>query len=59
MSSPVTIVDVPGPSLLAQQLRAVQVGDFASYYLGILNGVNPSSMAALERLKKLLAAKEA
>ena len=53
------IVDVPGPSLLAQQLRAVQVGDFASYYLGILNGVNPSSMAALERLKKLLAAKEA
>jgi len=52
------IVDAAGASVLAQQLRAVQLGDFASYYLGILNEVNPSSMAALERLKKLLAESE-
>lgn len=49
------IVDVAGGSVLAQQLRAVQLGDWASYYLGVLNGVNPSSMDALDRLKTLLA----
>ena len=49
------IIDVDGDSILSQQLLAVHLGDWASYYLGVLNGVNPSSMAALERLKKRLA----
>jgi glucose/mannose-6-phosphate isomerase len=52
------IVEVGGGSVLAQQLAAVHLGDWASYYLGVLNGVNPSSMAALDRLKKLLASKQ-
>jgi glucose/mannose-6-phosphate isomerase len=51
------IIDVPGESVLAQQLCAVHLGDRASYYLGVLNGVNPSSVDALERLKTLLASK--
>jgi glucose/mannose-6-phosphate isomerase len=55
---PAEVVEVGGGSLLAQQLAAVHLGDWASYYLGVLNGVNPSSMAALDRLKKLLASKE-
>jgi glucose/mannose-6-phosphate isomerase len=52
------IVDVPGTNLLAQQLCGVHLGDWASYYLGVLNGVNPSTMGALERLKALLASRE-
>jgi glucose/mannose-6-phosphate isomerase len=52
------IVETPGNGLLSQQLCAVHLGDWASYYLGVLNGVNPSNMDALDRLKKLLASKE-
>jgi len=52
------VVDVAGGDVLSQQLRGVQLGDWASYYLGVLSGVNPSSMDALERLKSLLASKE-
>jgi glucose/mannose-6-phosphate isomerase len=47
----------PGSTALAQQLCAIHLGDWASYYLGVLNGVNPSSMAALDRLKHLLASR--
>ena len=36
-------------------LWAVQLGDFASYYLGILNGVDPSEVRALDWLKSKLA----
>lgn len=51
------VVEVSGAAALMQQLRAVHLGDWASYYLGVLNGANPSSMDALDRLKKLLASK--
>jgi glucose/mannose-6-phosphate isomerase len=52
------IVEVSGPTLLAQVLRAVQLGDYVSYYLGLLNGVEPSPVPALGRLKDLLASKD-
>jgi glucose/mannose-6-phosphate isomerase len=52
------IVDLAGATLLAQILRAVQLGDFVSYYLGLLNGVEPSPVEALHRLKELLASHE-
>jgi glucose/mannose-6-phosphate isomerase len=52
------VIDVPGSNVLAQQLCGVHLGDWASYYLGVLNGVNPSRMDALERLKALLASSE-
>jgi glucose/mannose-6-phosphate isomerase len=44
-------IDVPGESILAQMLWAIQLGDFASYYLGILNGADPSEVTALQWLK--------
>lgn len=50
-------LDVPGPSLLAQVLWAVQMGDFVSYYAGLLNGVHPSSVDALDWLKRYMAAR--
>lgn len=49
-------LEIPGASTLAQMLWAIQFGDFATYYLGVLRGANPSSMAALDRLKQRLAA---
>lgn len=49
------IIEVEGSSLLAQMLRAVLLGDYASYYLGLLNDVHPSPVPALGRLKDLLA----
>ena len=50
------VVDVPGPSTLAQMLWAIQLGDFVSYYLGLLNGVDPSEVRALDWIKARLAA---
>lgn len=50
------VVDVPGPSILAQMLWAIQLGDFVSYYLGLLNGVDPSEVRALDWIKARLAA---
>lgn len=49
------IIEVAGASLLAQMLRAVLLGDYVSFYLGLLNGVHPSPVPALGRLKDLLA----
>jgi glucose/mannose-6-phosphate isomerase len=45
------VLDVPGKGVLSQMLWAVQFGDFASYYLGILNGADPSEVRALDWLK--------
>lgn len=50
------IVDLPGATLLAQALRAVHLGDYVSYYLGLLNGVHPSRTAPLTAIKARLAA---
>ncbi len=49
------VLDVPGPSVLSQMLWAVQFGDFASYYLGLLYGVDPSEVRALEWMKGRMA----
>ena len=50
------VVDVPGASVLAQMLYGVALGDFTSYYLGLLHGVDPSPVAALDWLKAYMAA---
>ena len=34
-----------GPNLLAQQLFAILFGDYVSYYLAMLNGVDPTPVA--------------
>jgi glucose/mannose-6-phosphate isomerase len=49
-------LEVQGTSPLAQVLSAVYVGDFVSYYLALLNGMEPSPVEALDRLKARLAA---
>ena len=52
-------LDVPGDTALQQMLWAVQFGDFATYYLGILNEADPSEVRALDWLKDRLASKRA
>jgi len=49
------VLDVPGPSVLAQVLWAVQMGDLVSYYAGLLHGVHPSPVEALDWLKRYMA----
>ena len=48
-------VEVGGSSTLAQMLSAIYTGDLMSYYLALLNEVEPSPVAAIETLKKELA----
>jgi glucose/mannose-6-phosphate isomerase len=53
----VPVVDVwgMGTTPLSRLLSLVQLGDFVSYYLAILNNVDPTPVAAIETLKKALA----
>jgi glucose/mannose-6-phosphate isomerase len=44
-------VDARGTNPLEHQLSAAYVGDFVSYYLALLNGVDPSEMDDLNILK--------
>ncbi len=52
----IDVVDVIafGSSQLSRMFSLIQLGDFASYYLAILNGVDPTPVAAIETLKKAL-----
>ncbi len=52
---PSPIVVVPeGETLLQQLAWGFALGDFVSIYLGILNGVNPTPVELVEKLKKEL-----
>ncbi len=52
---PAPIIVVPeGETILQQLAYSVALGDFVSIYLGILNGVNPTPVELVERLKKEL-----
>ncbi len=48
-------VEAKGSTPLAQALTAVYLGDLVSYYLALLNGVDPSPIAPIGRLKARLA----
>ena len=48
-------VDARGESALAQVLTGIYYGDWVSYYLALLNGVDPSTVAPIETLKQRLA----
>ena len=52
---PHEVVDAKGESPLAQMMSAVLFGDYVSYYLALLNGVDPSPVAAIDYLKRRLA----
>ncbi len=52
---PVIDVQSTGNTPLDRMFSLVQLGDFASYYLAILNNVDPTPVEAIETLKKSLA----
>ena len=48
-------IDALGETQLAQLLWTVILGDFTTIYLGLLNGVNPTPVDLVEKMKKELA----
>lgn len=48
------IISLQGPSSLAQMLWGCILADFGSIYAAILNGVDPTPVALIEKLKKEL-----
>jgi len=48
-------LESPGGGRLARMLSMMLLGDFASVYLAYLNGVDPTPVAKIDRLKKELA----
>jgi glucose/mannose-6-phosphate isomerase len=49
------VIDAGGGSPLTQVLRMILLGDFTSYYLAMLNGVDPTVMPEIDAIKKHLA----
>ena len=49
------LLEAAGPNPLAHLLNALMLGDFTSYYLAMLNGVDPSLVVAIDFLKGKLA----
>ncbi len=45
------IIQVEGEHILDQLLWAIAYGDFVSLYVGLLNGLNPSPVELIEKLK--------
>ena len=52
------VVEAKGESPLSQMMSAVLLGDYVSYYLALLNGVDPSPVAAIDYMKGRLAKAE-
>jgi len=52
------VVEANGESPLSQMMSAVLLGDYVSYYLALLNGVDPSPVAAIDYMKGRLARSE-
>jgi glucose/mannose-6-phosphate isomerase len=48
-------VEARGESTLAQILSLVLLGDYSSFYLAMLNGVDPTSVDAIDFVKQYLA----
>lgn len=48
------VVNAKGDTILKQLLWTVALGDFASLYTGIANGLNPAPVELVERFKKAL-----
>jgi len=45
------VVDVAGKNVLQQLLWAVMLGDFVSLYMALLNGLNPTPVDIIEKMK--------
>jgi glucose/mannose-6-phosphate isomerase len=51
-------IEASGQSALAQMMELVLLGDYVSFYLAILNGVDPTQVAPIEYLKSQLASSQ-
>lgn len=49
------VVEAEGQDLLEQLLWTIALGDFVSIYTALLNGINPTPVDLIEKLKKALA----
>lgn len=49
------VVDIEGDNHLEQLFAAIALGDFVSLYTALLNGLNPTPVELIEKLKKALA----
>lgn len=49
------VLEARGRSELGQVASSIVQGDFASYYLALLNGIDPSTIESIEYLKRRLA----
>jgi glucose/mannose-6-phosphate isomerase len=49
------IVELQGSSVLEQMIYGMVLGDFTSLYLALLNGINPTPVDIIEKLKRELA----
>lgn len=56
---PFTEVKAEGESELAQVLSQIYLGDYVSYYLALLNEVDPTPVVLIEEFKQALAKREA
>jgi len=52
---PHEILDAKGNTPLCQMMSSILLGDYVSYYLAILYGINPSPVEIIDYLKKSLA----
>lgn len=52
---PAVEVETVGDDTLARMFSIIQWGDFASFYLAMLNGVDPTPIEAIDHLKRELA----
>jgi len=55
----VEVIPTEGGSPLARACSALYVGDWASYYLAVLRGIDPTPVEAIQSLKRRLASPEA
>jgi glucose/mannose-6-phosphate isomerase len=49
------VVEARGLSRLAQMLSAIHFGDYVSFYLAMLYGIDPTSLEVVDYLKQRLA----
>ena len=45
------LIEATGEDVLSQKLSLVILGDWASYYLALLNGVDPTPVETIEKAK--------
>ena len=55
-ASKIIEVNSRGEGLLSRMLSLLYIGDYVSFYLGILNGVDPTEISSISTLKKKLSA---